>query len=648
MQDSSGRANNSSASAVSKNSAGPVGPEVDPYAIVIAHCQTPGQYIGGEKGTRQGDPESASVTMALAFPEVYSMGMSHLGLRILYNLANSFPGVVCERAFLPEFDVIKALKERELPLFSIESRRPLKSFDLLGFSVMHELSLPNVLAMLDLAAIPLRNECRTETDPIVVAGGISVYNPEPLSPFVDVFAIGDGEATLPDLLKVTSEKKAAGCGRQEILRALAGVEGLYVPAFYEAFDPGRGFLCRRPAEAVGQGSDSPGKAVEAPLGTADGSRGVPTRIRKRFIESLDGVAPIDPWVVPYIRIVHDRVFLEIMRGCTNNCRFCQAGILYRPRREKDVEKVLEEARQALSASGYDEVSLLSLSSSDHSQINDMVDRVVDTMEADRVAVAFPSLRLDRNNLPLIESVSRIKKTGLTFAPEAGTQRLRDVINKNITEEDIFRTLGEAVSKGWRKLKLYFMIGLPTETMEDVEGIIDLVRRIESKFRVTVNMTLSAFVPKAHTPFQWAPMLDRDELVMRMKKVKAELKGGRVSVSFSDAGASFVEAMISRGDSAIGEVIERAMRLGAIMGSHSEHFDERMWWTAASEAGIDPSKYFDFPLTPGDRLPWDHIDSLVSDEFLAREWNLAADGGTTPPCGPNSCAACGIDRRFCHR
>ncbi|PKK91780.1 MAG: B12-binding domain-containing radical SAM protein [Candidatus Wallbacteria bacterium HGW-Wallbacteria-1] len=598
---------------------------------MLRRVQKPGQYAGGESGSVDlTSKASADVRMVFAFPEPYEMGMSHLGMRIIYSIVNSLPWACCERAFMPEADALAIFREKKLPLFGLESRQPVRSCHVLGFSAMHELSYPNILCMLDLAGIPRRSSDRSSSDPIVIAGGVSGCNPEPMSPFVDVFVVGDGEEAIVELLERTRNWTSGEIDRSQLLGQLANCDGFYVPALYETHEGPGGFLGRHPR--VSQSGE--------PL--------APVAIRRRYVRDLNALANVDPWLVPYVGIIHDRVILEIMRGCTNGCRFCQAGILYRPRREKSVDKILKEASTALCSSGYDEVSLMSLSSSDHSAIRELAESMVDRFYSSRVAVALPSLRIDRDSIHLMQTLSRVKKTGLTFAPEAGTQRLRDVINKNVTEEDLFRSIGDAVRKGWRKVKLYFMIGLPTETMEDLEGMADLVQRALQRFKVSVNITVSAFVPKSHTPFQWCAMDSLEVLREKLAFLRNALRHPRAKVSLADPLISVVEAILSRGDSRISRLIEEACDGGGILGSFSEHFDFGIWEHAASRSGIDFSEYLAFAVKPGEPTAWNHIHPGVSADFLLSEWNRAVNCEVSIPCGKGVCHGCGMDPADCHR
>jgi len=495
---------------------------------------------------------------------------------------------------------------------------------------MHELSYPNILCLLDLADVPRISEERGEEHPLVIAGGVAAYNPEPLSAFIDAFVVGDGEEAIVEVMEQVRGWKQGEYTRQELLGRLAGLKGVYVPALYGTEPGAQGFLVRHPSCS------------------SEGTSVAPARVEKRYVRDLETLPKVSPWLVPFVGIIHDRVVLEIMRGCTNGCRFCQAGILYRPRREKSVERVLAEAEQALCSSGYEEVSLMSLSSSDHSDIRRLADSMVNRFYESRVAVALPSLRIDRDTLPLMESLSRVKKTGLTFAPEAGTQRLRDVINKNVTEEDLFRSIGDAARRGWRRVKLYFMVGLPTETMEDVEGIASLVHRVLDRFKVSINITVSAFVPKPHTPFQWHPMDKLEVLREKLSFLRGALRHPRVKVGLADPLVSMVEGVLSRGDARVARLIACACDRGALLGSFTENFDFALWEQAAEECGINFDDYLSMAIEPGQPLPWSHIHSGVSDQFLAQEWERAYRAETIPPCGTGLCNGCGVKREDCHR
>lgn len=596
---------------------------------LIARSELPGQYIGGESGCVPGKFEGHEFFCSLVFPEIYSMGMSNLGMRIMYNMANSIEGIRCERSFLPQMDMYNMLKEMGLSSFTIESRLPLSDSDVIAFSLMHEQSYTNMLAILSLAGIPLRSCDRDSSHPIIIAGGASLYNPEPVADFLDVAAIGEGEPIFPELLKRLKNAKANKLDRESTLKSLKDLEGAYIPCFYEKITGPSGFIIRVPKE----GADVPSRVTKAWV---------------RDFQELDISAHgfDKDWLVPFVRTVHDRVILEIMRGCTNGCRFCQAGMVYRPRREKSVDFIMQEAEKALKSSGYDEIALLSLSSSDHSGIREIVARAVEKYFAEKVSISLPSLRADRDSVEILQSISRVKKSGLTFAPEAGSEKLRYIINKNITPEVLENAIDEAVKRGWRKVKLYFMTGLPTEDETDIDAIIDLVRYLSRRFKINFNITVSAFIPKPHTPFQWSPMLDRDTSHQRMSRIKTDLKSGRIKVNFASVEEAWVEGVLSRGDARVADFVEAAFHNGAIMGAFSEYYNEKAWKDAAQEVGIDIQKYLEFKVEDDEILPWDHIDPLITREFLKREWNKAVNHELTPPCSKEHCSSCGVNRRYC--
>jgi radical SAM family uncharacterized protein len=599
------------------------------YAL-IDRSSLPGQYTGNEPGSVTGEPADNELFCCLVFPEVYSMGMSNLGMRILYNMANSLDSIHCERAFMPDMDMYGMLKDKKLSPFTLESHLPLSGCDVLAFSLMHEHSYTNMLAILDLAGIPLRSRDRKSCHPFIIAGGAALYNPEPVAPFLDAAVIGEGEPAFGPVLNVLLQQKQGKIkSPKETIQALLNIEGLYIPGEYEYKTNSSGFIYPVP------GPDS----------------AAPERVNKAWVRSFENNdihthGYDSKWLVPYVRTVHDRVIMEIMRGCTNGCRFCQAGMVYRPRREKGVDLIIQEAGQALLSSGYDEIALLSLSSSDHSGIKEIVSRAVDNFFAQKVAVSLPSLRADRESIDLLESISRVKKSGLTFAPEAGSKKMRYLINKNISDEDLFSTISEAVNRGWRKVKLYFMAGLPGEDESDIDAVIDLVSRLDKKFKINFNVTVSAFVPKPHTPFQWEPMLDRKTLLSRMHRIKSALKSGRIKVSFSSVQEAWVEAVLSRGDAGVSDFLELAFKKGAVLSAFSEHFKESLWQEAAIESGLDVQKYLDFNVPLDEPLPWDHINTLVKKDFLVREREKAFSLELTNRCSKSYCSSCGIDRRYC--
>jgi radical SAM family uncharacterized protein len=593
---------------------------------LLMQVSKPVRYMGGEFGAVMKDPKAVAVRYAFLFPDVYEVGMSHLGMKILYHIINKREDAWCERVFSPWVDMEEVMRREGIPLFSLESRTPVKDFDLLGITLQYEMSYTNILSALDLAGLPLRSADR-KSGPFVVCGGPCACNPEPLAPFVDLFVAGDGEEVTGQYIDLYKAWKEEGAVREEFLRRAARLPGVYVPALYEATESG---------------------TVLPKAGS-----GAPERVRKALVSDLDKAMYPDTLVVPYGDIVHNRIMLEIFRGCTRGCRFCQAGMLYRPVRERSVGRLMDVADKLVHATGYDEISLMSLSSGDYSRLPELAGDMVRRFAGKRVKISLPSLRIDSVVKDTLQETRKVRRTALTLAPEAGTQRLRDVINKGVTEEDLMRAVTDAFESGWSAVKLYFMIGLPTETDEDVDAIADLARKVRACYfaqprekrapglRITVSA--SVFVPKPFTPFQWAPQLDRDAVIARQRRLKDQLSGIKgVDFKYHEPDLSFIEAAFARGDRRLGEVLERAWKLGCRFDGWSEHFRYDLWLQAFREAGVDPARYANRAWGEEEPLPWDHMDMGVTKEFLLREWEKARRGLTTADCRAG-CAGCGLMR-----
>jgi len=598
--------------------------------------EKPARYIGGELNMVKKEPASVKIRFAYAFPDVYEIGMSHLGSQILYHLLNSREDTYMERAYAPWFDMERLMRENNIPLSTLETQTPLASFDMLGFTLQHEMTYTNILNMLDLANIPIHSKDRDYTHPLVIAGGPSAYNPEPMADFIDFFYIGEGEAMLNNVLDKYGELKAAGANRHAILEELAKLQGIYVPRFYD--------VSYNEDNTIS--SFAPNNPAAKPI------------IKKNLLPSMEAAPFPDKLLVPLIETVHDRVALEVFRGCMRGCRFCQAGFVYRPLREKPPCELATQAKGLIKGTGYEEVSLLSLSTGDYSAFRELLGELIEYCDEHNVNISLPSLRIDAFSPELMEKVQKNRKSSLTFAPEAGTQRLRDVINKQITEDEIFEGLNRAFIGGWSRVKLYFMLGLPSETEEDVEGIAALSHQILEKYYElpkeqrpkppSVNISTSCFTPKPFTPFQWEAQDTQESFAVKQRLLKSRITDKKIKYSYHDAGGSLLEGIISRGDRRVAEIIYAAWKHGATFDSWADKLKRDAWNKAIAEFS---DKYFDttFYTTRArsfnEILPWDHIDIGVSKEFLMREKRRSTDGVTTPNCR-EACGGCGLEGVCC--
>lgn len=601
---------------------------------ILPKVEKPVRYLGNEWNAVHKDWKDVDVKFCFAFPDVYEIGMSHLGLRILYGLVNENPRYLMERVFAPWKDMEEQLRAHKKPLFALESYTPVKDFDVIGFTLQYELSYTNILNMLDLAGLPVLASERSDDSPLVVAGGPCAFNPEPLADFIDCFFIGEGEESLPEALEIISKHINNGrpAGKKGLLLQLAKLPGIYVPRFYK-----------------------PNYDVNERFSGFEILADVPKVIEKRIVKDFDkSYFPTKP-IVPFMNVVHDRVMLEVLRGCARGCRFCQAGIIYRPIREKKLGTLKEQANLSLGCTGYEEIALTSLSTADHSEIATLTKDLITEHGDKKIGLSLPSLRVDAFSVNIAKEVQKVRKTGLTFAPEAGTQRLRDVINKNVTEEDIMSAVTAAFEAGWFQIKLYFMIGLPTETMEDVRGIAEVTKKIASlgeqilrakriSKRIKISVSVGSFVPKSHTPFQWYGQNTIQELEEKQQYLRGALKDRRIDYKWHDADTSFVEAVIAKGDRKVGRAIMRAWQNGCVFDGWSEFFRLSKWENVFSEMKLDASAYAHEDMPYESTLPWDHISAGVSKKWLWEEYQKALQVALTPNCR-TQCTSCGVCPHF---
>ena len=597
----------------------------------LGRVQKPGRYTGGEPGSVYKDKEKMDVRFAFCFPDTYEVGMSFLGEKILYELLNSHENWWCERAFMPWLDMKAEMERLHLPLYTMESKDPLTAFDAVGFTLQYELSYTNILAMLDLAGIPFYSKDRDESWPLIVAGGPCACNAEPIADFFDVVQLGEGENQLPGICaEIEKAKKEGGVSKKELLQRIAKIPGIYIPAFYdvEYYEDGR------------VKSITPNEP------------GIPARITKAIIKDLNEFAPPTNFVVPMVGAIQDRASIEVLRGCVRGCRFCQAGQLYRPFRERSPKLISDSARALCRNTGYDELSLSSLSTSDHSRLEEILDELNSWAEADHVSLSLPSLRVDNFSESLVEKTTKVRKSGLTFAAEAGTQRLRDVINKNVTWEQIERGCRIAFSEGYTSVKLYFMMGLPTETLDDIKGIADTAQQVVDLFYkipnrpkgkgVQVTISVACFVPKPDTPFQFCAQDRRESLREKQKYLLSCVHSRKIKVNYHDSTTSVLEGVFAKGDRRLGRVIETAFENGAFFDTWEEYFNYDRWLDAFKTCGLDPDFYNYRTIGLDEVTPWDHLDVGVTKAHLVREYNKALEAKTTQPCN-RQCSACGANK-----
>lgn len=597
---------------------------------LLKRVEKPGRYIGGEINSARKDPNSVDANFAFAFPDIYEIGMSYLGLQILYHELNQCENIFCQRVFAPAVDMEKLMREEGVPLMTLEAKMPLREMDIVGFTLQYEMSFTTVLNMLVLAKIPVFAAERNENDPLIIAGGPCAFNPEPLTDFIDVFLIGDGEKLLPAFVEKYIDCKKKGMAKADCLRELSKLQGVYVPSLYD----------------VKYNDDGTIKEL------CELYEGAPLPVTRAILPSIEETDfPVNP-IIPMVEAVHDRAVTETFRGCTRGCRFCQAGMIYRPVRERSKDRILQLAKTQLENTGHDELSLLSLSTSDYSCFEELATELIDYTKKENVSLSLPSLRIDKFAFDVLNKIQEYKKSGLTYAPEAGTQRLRDVINKGVTEKDIYESIEQALELGWKHIKLYFMIGLPTETYEDLDGIVEIAKNIKElnykvngpkggRFNLTVSV--SNFVPKAHTPFQWEAQNTAEEFADKHNYLAERLKIKGVTFNYHDNTTSAYEAVFARGDRRCGRLLYEAFRAGCKFDGWTEHFRPEAWEIAFERSGIDKDFYTTRKREFDEILPWDIIDSGISKRFLINEAQKAVKEEITPDCR-NGCTGCGMNTK----
>ncbi|MBV7273065.1 TIGR03960 family B12-binding radical SAM protein [Clostridiaceae bacterium UIB06] len=596
---------------------------------ILFKVEKPARYVGGELNSYNKDKNEIDIRFAFCFPDVYEVGMSHLGMKILYHVLNERKDTYCERVFAPWPDMEKLMRESEIPLYGLESKDPIKEFDFIAFTLQYEMSYTNILNMLNLSGVAIRSSERGESDPIVMCGGPCAYNPEPLYDIADFFAIGEGEEQMEEIMDLYKKYKGR---KKEFLREVSHIEGIYVPSLY----------------SVEYKEDGTIKEFK-PL-----YEDVPSVVKKRIIKNFNDVVYPTNLIVPYTEIVHDRITLETFRGCTRGCRFCQAGMIYRPVREKRTDKLLETLEQLIKNTGYPEVSLTSLSICDYSDLQSLIHKFMEKYEKEKVGISLPSLRIDSFSVELINEIQKVRKTGLTFAPEAGSQRMRDVINKGVTEQNLMDSVKSAFECGWSTIKLYFMIGLPYETIEDVIGIADLAEKVKDQyFRIPkdkrkkglrINVSTAIFVPKAFTPFQWVPQIRMENVREEIKALRGAIKSKSISYNWHETPVSYLEAIFARGDRKICDVLIKAFEKGAKFDGWSEYFNNDAWMAAFEECGVDGDFYAYRERSYDEIFPWDFLDIGVSKEFLIKENERAKKAELTPDCRLG-CTNCGVNTKL---